>query len=96
MSNKELYRQKRQAQLDEWRAEVDKLKARASGFSADTQLEMNKRTKALERKIEEGRAKLSQLADASDDAWESLKDGVESAWDVLKSSVNEAAAKFKN
>ncbi|SHK14625.1 hypothetical protein SAMN05216369_0666 [Marinobacter antarcticus] len=95
MSDKELYRQKRQAQLDEWRAEVDKLKARASGASANTQLEMNKKIKSLESKIEEGKAKLSELSDASDDAWESLKDGVESAWDTLKSSVGDAAAKFK-
>ncbi|MBQ0745264.1 MAG: coiled coil domain-containing protein [Marinobacter sp.] len=95
MSDRELYRQKRQAQLDEWRAEVAKLRARASGASAGTQLEMRKKIKELESKIDEGKAKLSQLAEASDDAWESLKDGVESAWDTLKSAVGDAAGKFK-
>ena len=62
MSDKELYQQKMQAKLDEWKAEVDKLKAKASGASADAQLEMNKQIKALESKIEEGKAKLSELA----------------------------------
>lgn len=95
MSDRELYRQKRQAQLDEWRAEVSKLKAKVSGHSADTQLEMNRRVKALESKIDEGKTKLSQLAEASDDAWDSLKDGVESAWDNLRSAVGDAASKFK-
>jgi flagellar biosynthesis chaperone FliJ len=95
MSDKELYRQKRQAQLDEWLAEVDKLKAKASGVSANTQLEMNRKIKTLESKIDEGKAKLSQLAGASDDAWESLKDRVESAWDTLRSAVGDAASKFK-
>lgn len=95
MTDKELYQQKKQAQLDEWRAEVDKLKARASGASADAQLKMNKQIKALESKIEEGKTKLSRLAEASEDAWESIKDGVESAWDSLKSAVSDAAAKFK-
>ena len=95
MSEKELYRQKMQAQLDEWTAEVDKQKAKASGASADAQLEMNKKIKALESKIEEGTAKLSELAEAGEDAWESIKEGVESAWDSLKSSFREAAAKFK-
>ena len=30
MNDKELYQQKKQAQLDQWQAEVDKLKAKAS------------------------------------------------------------------
>ena len=64
MGDKELYEQKKQAQLDEWKADLDKLKAKASGASADAQLEMNKQIKALESKIEEGKAKLSELAKA--------------------------------
>jgi predicted nucleic acid-binding Zn-ribbon protein len=95
MSEKELYQQKKQAQLDEWKAEVDKLKAKASGASADTQMELNKQIEALEGKIEEGQTKLAEIADASEDAWESIKDGVESAWDSMKSAFSDAAAKFK-
>lgn len=95
MSEKELYQQKKQAQLDEWKAEVDKLKAKASGASADAQLEMNKHIKVLESKIEEGKAKLSELAKTGEDAWESIKDGMESAWGSLKSAVSDAASKFK-
>lgn len=95
MNEKELYRQKRQAQLDEWKAGIYKLKAKASGASADAQLELNKQIRALEGKIEEGKSKLAEIADASDDAWESLKDGVESAWDSMRSAFSDAAAKFK-
>lgn len=95
MSEKELYQQKRQAQLDEWKAEVDKLRAKASGASADTQLALNAQIKALEGKIEEGKAKLAELAEASDDVWESIKEGVESSWDSLKSAFRDAASKFK-
>ncbi|MBK6289918.1 MAG: coiled coil domain-containing protein [Gammaproteobacteria bacterium] len=95
MSDKELYQQKMQARLDEWRAEVDKLKARTSGASADAQLKMSKQIKTLESKIEEGKTKLSQLAEAADDAWELIKDDVESTWDSLKSAAGDAAAKFK-
>ena len=57
MNEKELYQQKKQAQLDEWKAEVDKLKAKASGASADAQLELNREIDTLEGKIEQGRAK---------------------------------------
>lgn len=95
MNDKELYQQKKQAQLDEWQAELDKLKAKTSGASADKQLELNKDIEALEAKIEDGRTKLAEIEQASDDAWESIKDGVESAWDSLKSGFSDAADKFK-
>ncbi len=59
MNEKELYKQKKQAKLDEWEAEVDKLKAKASGVSADVQLKLNKQIKELEGKVEQGKAKLA-------------------------------------
>ena len=89
MGDKELYQQKMKAQLDEWKAEIDKLKAKASGASADAQLEMNRQIKALESKTEEGKAKLSALAKASEEAWESMKEGMEAAWSSLKSAVSD-------
>ena len=95
MNDRELYQQKRQAQLDEWRAEVARLKAKASMASADEQLKMNKRLRALEQGIDERKSELSQLASASGDAWESLKGGMDSAWDSLKSAVGDATAAFK-
>jgi hypothetical protein len=95
MNDKELYQKKKQAQLDEWQAEVDLLKARAAGARADAQLKMNKKINSLEIKIQEGKAKLSQLAKSSDDAWDSIKDGVETAWDSLKHAFSDATSKFK-
>lgn len=95
MNDRQLYQQKMQARLDEWKADLDKLKAKASGASADVQLDMNQQISVLERRIDEGKAKLSELAGASEDAWESIKEGVESAWDSLKSGATDAAAKFK-
>ena len=95
MSEKELYQQKKQAQLDEWKAQVDKLKAKASGADAEAELELNKQIEALESKIESGKTKLAEIADASEEAWESFKDGVESAWESITSAFSDAAAKFK-
>ncbi len=95
MSNKELYLQKMQAQLDEWEAEVDGLKAKASGVSANVQLELNKEISALKGKIEQEKTKLAEIEGAGEDAWESIKEGVDSAWDSLKAAVSDAKAKFK-
>ena len=93
MTDKELYQQQMQAQLDELKAQVDLLKAKASGTSADAQLELNKHIETLQSRIEDGKVKLSALAEAGEEAWVPLKEGVESAWATLKSAVGDAAAK---
>ncbi len=67
--------------MDEWKAKVDKLDAKASGTGADAPLKLNKQIAALEGKIESGKTKLAEIADASEESWESIKDGVESVWD---------------
>ena len=95
MKDKELYKKKMQAQLDEWSAEVDKFKARASKLSAETQLKMNHQMQILKSNIQEGKKKLSHLDEASDDTWESIKHGVETTWDSLKVAVNDFVTKFK-
>lgn len=95
MNDKKLYLKKKQAQLDEWKADLDKLKAKASGASADSQLELNQHIAALDGKIKEGKVKLDEVSDANDDAWESIKKGVESSWGALKSAFNDAKSKYK-
>ena len=95
MNEKELYRQKHQAQLDEWKAEVAKLKARAAGAKADAQIEMNKHLKELDIRMRDAGAKLADLAAASEAGWDSVRKNVERTWDALKAGVDAAAAKFK-
>jgi septal ring factor EnvC (AmiA/AmiB activator) len=95
MNQKELYKKKYQAQLDEWKAEIAKLNAKASSARADVQIEMNKQVKELEHKMEEARTKLSELAGAGEDAWDSAKKSVESVWDSLMSAVRDATSRFK-
>jgi len=94
MNDKELYIQKLRAQMDEWNSDIAKLKAKAAGAKADVQIEMNKQIEALDHRMQEVGAKLSELADASEDAWDSVKKGVESAWGSLKSAFGDAASRF--
>jgi chromosome segregation ATPase len=95
MSDKKLSQQKKQAQLDEWKAEIDKLKARVSGASAEVQLKLKEQIRNLEEKVEEGKARLAEIAGAKEDAWESMKDKIESGWQSLKAGVSDTIAKFK-
>ena len=95
MSMKEAYEQKVQAQLDEWSAEIDKLKAKADSAEADAQLEYYKRIEELRSMQETAANKLTGLKDAGDDAWEDLKAGIESAWDSLGNALKSAASRFR-
>lgn len=95
MNMKEPYRQKLQAQLDQWSAEIDKLKARADEADADIKLEYYEQIEDMKVKQQAATDKLADIMSASDDAWEDLKDGVESAWSSLDEAIEKAAGKFK-
>ena len=95
MSMKETYQKKLQAQLDEWSAEIDILKAKADKAKADVQLEYYKEIKELRSMQEAASRSLAGLKDASDDAWEDLKAGMDSAWNSISSALKSATSKFK-
>ena len=91
MDDKELYQQKMQSQLDEWNADLDKLKAQAAGASADAQLQLNQQVEALQPYVDQAKAKLAALGDATEDGWETGKQSLESAWGSLKGKISDAA-----
>ena len=95
MQDKELYHKKMQAKLDEWIANIDKLKAKSSGASADMQLKLNKNIDNLKDKVNVGKTKLAELANTSEEAWGPLKEGIESAWTSLNATFKETMSKFK-
>jgi len=81
--------------LDEWKAEIDKLKAKADKADADAQLEYYKQIEGMRAKQEAASEKLTELKEAGEDAWEDLKVGAESAWDALGEAVKLATSRFK-
>lgn len=95
MSMKEAYEKKLQSQLDEWNAEIDKLKAKANKAEADAQLEYYKEIEELRSMQQAANSKLVELKGSSDDAWEDLKAGADSAWDSLGRAIKSAASRFK-
>jgi len=95
VSERELYQKKMRAQLDEWKAELAKMKAQAEGASADAQLTWKREVEELEREIAQGERRLEELGEASGDAWESVKRGAESAWESLSSGFRKASERLK-
>jgi len=94
MTDRKLYQQQKQAQLDQWKAEIDGFKAKVAGMSADARVEADKHLQTVEKKLEEGKNKLGELAKAGDDAWEAVKGNVETAWGALKDAVRDVSSKL--
>ncbi|WP_419764657.1 MAG: hypothetical protein ACNI28_12820 [Arcobacter sp.] len=95
MGMKKEYEQKLQTQLDEWNAEIDKLKARAEGEKADTKLAYYEEIDKLKAMQASANKKLSELKNSSDDAWEDLKAGIDSAWISFGDALKSAGSRFK-
>jgi len=94
MEEKSSYQQKVEAQLEEWKADLEVLKAKAKDVTVDLQAEYNEKIKELEPKIAEGKAKLAELVDTADDAWDDVKEGAESIWKQMKETFNNVKEKF--
>lgn len=93
MKERDLYIQKLEAQINEWQADIDKLKAKLAGASVGTKLEINQHITSMESNLEEAKSKLDELRKASDDSWEMIKADVEKSWDSIKSAFQDAYTK---
>jgi hypothetical protein len=96
MSTKEAYKQKIEAELELAQAKLSEFKAQAKISAADARIKLDKQVEEIEQRVRATKAKLKELGEASEDAWEDLKEGVESAWGALSAAIRNAAAKFKD
>lgn len=95
MSDKELYKQMLVAKLEEWKADLDKLKAKAKGADAGVQLKMKDKIASLDNGLQKCADELSKLDKAGNDAWLSLKHDLDSTWDSLKTAFKDIPAQFR-
>lgn len=95
MNKKQIYEDKLKAQLNEWDAKIDVLKAKAEKSETAVKADYYETIEDLKKKQNSAKEKLGELQTAQDDAWEDLKDGLDSAWSALGSAVNSAASRFK-
>jgi len=94
-NRRKAYEEKIDAQLKEWNAQIDLLKAKADKAKAEAKIDYYKTIDALQHKQEEARAKLKELKAAGDEAWEDVKKGAEKAWAEIKTAYKDAASRFK-
>lgn len=95
MEQKDAYVQKQEARLNEWSAEIDKLKAKAQGASADAKIEYEKQLDRLRTQRQTLQERLQDIRKAGKDAWSDLKAGAESAANEMKTALDSARQKFQ-
>ena len=81
------YRQKAEAQLDELRARLDLLKAKAKGLGADARIATSEQIDLLERRLAQARSRLDGFAEVAEDTAETLASTIETSWKELKREI---------
>lgn len=95
MDTKEAYKQKMEAHLKEWGAQINLLAAKAASANADAKLKYAQDLDKLRDKQRQANAKMKELEEASGDAWDKVKSSADELWDDLKSGVSHTMDKFK-
>ena len=95
MDTRLAYKQKYEAQLKEWGAKIDGIKARSAKATAQAKIDVAPHVDAMHDKYEAAKAKLVHIAQATDDKWDDVTKDAELAWNDLRSSVEGAFAALK-
>jgi uncharacterized coiled-coil DUF342 family protein len=95
MPGKDSYVQKLHTKLDEWNAEIDKLKAKADQVEAEKRAEYYREIENLRQKRSTLENKLEEVRSAGEEALDDLKSGVQNAWDTMEEALKSARSRFK-
>ena len=86
-SIRKTYMEKVEADLGVAKAELELLREKAKLAAAETALLYRRQIDELEMRFAETKARLQEMNDADDSAWENFKDEVERAWNSMKESM---------
>jgi chromosome segregation ATPase len=84
MKNKDAYAYHFYTNLDDWDAEIEKLKTKIETKETDKQAEFNKRLVQLQKKRNRVRKKMDELRKSGEEAWADLKSEFESLWESIE------------
>jgi hypothetical protein len=85
------YESKLEAQLAQWKADIDVLAAKANRAGVDVKVQADEAVDALRAKHLEATKHLQELHEATDDAWGGLKAATEKAWSDLTAVFTKSA-----
>ncbi|MBX9758288.1 MAG: hypothetical protein K2Y29_05890 [Beijerinckiaceae bacterium] len=94
MSLKTAYQEKFQAQLNEWNAQIEVLKAQRDKAEADAKIGYERHIQDLQGQYDAAQSKLKEMQSSSEAAWEEMKSGMEHAWDSMTTAIKNASSRF--
>jgi len=96
METRELYKQKYEAQLREWHAKLDGMKAQAEKLTAQAKIDVKPHIDTAHAKFETAKAKLTEIAGATNEKWDAVVKDVDHAWNELKAAAEGAFDALKS
>ena len=93
LEHRKNYESQLEAQLAQWKADIDVIKAKASRAEVAAKVHYDQSIDHLHRLHEDAGHRLSSLKEASEEAWESLKLGTEKAWTRFSSEFHRSSEK---
>ncbi len=93
--NKQAYIDKMDAQIRQWQAEVDKLKAKAKEAKASAEIEGGHKIEDLKTRMESVQANLDALRQKGEDTWSDMKARVDSAAAELSNGIEKFRSRLK-
>jgi phage host-nuclease inhibitor protein Gam len=84
MGHTDPYVAKMEAQLKEWKAKIDGIKAKAQKASAEGRAELQKHVAAFETRYGEVSRRFDELRTAGEDKASAIKVRLENAWNAFK------------
>lgn len=90
MESKEGYREKMEAKLAQWNAEMDKLSAKLSEAKADVKISYAEKIEEFMAKRDALKEQMDELRGSGDEAWQRIKIGVDNAASDLLKALDKA------
>ncbi|BAM05930.1 sll1863 family stress response protein [Leptospirillum ferrooxidans] len=95
MDSKEAYKQKLNAQIKEWNAQINLLNAKIENKGADMKLKYSKELDALKEKQDDVLQKIKELDESTTENWEKIKVTADQMLSDLKTGLNNAISRLK-
>jgi t-SNARE complex subunit (syntaxin) len=95
MESRQLYKEKYEAQMREWSSKLDGMRAQTEKLTAQAKLDVKPHLDAVHLKIDAAKARLAEIAGATDQKWHDLVKDADLAWSDLKSAAEGALDAMK-
>jgi uncharacterized coiled-coil DUF342 family protein len=92
---KQAYIDKMNAQMRQWQAEVDKLKAKADEAKAGAEIEGGRKIQDLKARMEAVQSNLDELKQRGEDKWQDMKAKVDSAAAELSNGIEKFRSRLQ-